>query len=43
MNVLSYSAEECPLCRSGSKPIKPGSRKIWTGKLPFSICRSYSI
>jgi orotate phosphoribosyltransferase len=28
MNVTSYSPEECPLCKSGSKPIKPGSRKL---------------
>ncbi len=28
MNVISYLPEECPLCKSGSKPIKPGSRKI---------------
>jgi orotate phosphoribosyltransferase len=28
MNVVSYSAEECPLCKSGSKPFKPGSRKF---------------
>jgi orotate phosphoribosyltransferase len=24
----TYSAEECPMCRAGSKPIKPGSRQI---------------
>jgi len=28
MNVVSYSPEECPLCKSGSEPIKPGSRKV---------------
>ncbi|NNJ53973.1 MAG: orotate phosphoribosyltransferase [Ignavibacteriaceae bacterium] len=28
MNVASYPPQECPLCNSGSKPIKPGSRKL---------------
>ncbi len=28
MNVISYSAEECPLCKEGTPAVKPGSRKI---------------
>ena len=27
LEVKSYKPEECPLCKGGSKPIKPGSRK----------------
>jgi orotate phosphoribosyltransferase len=27
LSVPAYSAESCPLCQSGSKPVKPGSRK----------------
>jgi len=27
LEVKSYKAEECPLCKDGSKPVKPGSRK----------------
>ena len=27
LEVKSYKPEECPLCKDGSKPIKPGSRK----------------
>ncbi|HNV34327.1 MAG TPA: orotate phosphoribosyltransferase [Bacillota bacterium] len=27
MEVLSWTAEECPLCKEGSFPYKPGSRK----------------
>lgn len=27
MNVPSYDASDCPLCRDGSEPFKPGSRK----------------
>ena len=27
MEVLSWDAAECPLCRGGSEPVKPGSRK----------------
>lgn len=27
LEVKSYKPEECPLCKKGSKPIKPGSRK----------------
>lgn len=27
MEVLSWDAAECPLCRRGSQPVKPGSRK----------------
>ena len=27
LEVKSYKPEECPLCKNGSKPIKPGSRK----------------
>jgi len=26
LNVPTYTAEECPLCKTGSKAIKPGSR-----------------
>lgn len=26
MEVISYEAADCPLCRTGSKPYKPGSR-----------------
>jgi orotate phosphoribosyltransferase len=28
MEVVSYSAEECPLCKEGLPLVKPGSRKI---------------
>jgi len=28
MEVISYSEEECPLCKEGTPAIKPGSRKI---------------
>lgn len=28
MNVVSFTREDCPLCKTGSKPIKPGSRKV---------------
>jgi len=27
LEVKSYKAEECPMCKAGSSPIKPGSRK----------------
>jgi orotate phosphoribosyltransferase len=27
LNVPTYTAETCPLCRQGSQPVKPGSRK----------------
>ena len=27
LEVKSFKPEECPLCKNGSKPIKPGSRK----------------
>lgn len=27
LEVKSYKPEECPLCKNGSKPVKPGSRK----------------
>ncbi|MFH1368540.1 MAG: orotate phosphoribosyltransferase [Elusimicrobiota bacterium] len=27
LEVKSYKAEECPMCKEGSQPIKPGSRK----------------
>ncbi len=27
MEVLSWDAADCPLCRGGSEPVKPGSRK----------------
>jgi orotate phosphoribosyltransferase len=26
MDVVTYKPEECPLCKSGSTPVKPGSR-----------------
>jgi len=26
--VPAYAAEECPMCKAGSKPIKPGSREL---------------
>lgn len=26
MDVVTYKPEECPLCKAGSKPVKPGSR-----------------
>jgi orotate phosphoribosyltransferase len=26
LNVPSYTPEKCPLCKAGSKPVKPGSR-----------------
>jgi orotate phosphoribosyltransferase len=28
MNVVSHLPEVCPFCKTGSKPIKPGSRKV---------------
>lgn len=28
MEVLSYEADNCPLCADGSKPYKPGSRNL---------------
>ena len=28
MKVNSWDADGCPLCKEGSKPVKPGSRKI---------------
>lgn len=28
MKVESWDAAQCPLCKDGSKPVKPGSRKI---------------
>jgi len=27
LDVKSYKAEDCPMCKSGEKPVKPGSRK----------------
>jgi orotate phosphoribosyltransferase len=27
LDVKSYKAEDCPMCKAGSKPVKPGSRK----------------
>lgn len=27
----TYEDDNCPLCKDGSKPIKPGSRKFWQG------------
>ena len=27
LNIPTYSAESCPLCKAGSSPVKPGSRK----------------
>lgn len=27
LEVKSYKAEECPMCKEGSQPVKPGSRK----------------
>jgi len=27
LDVKSYKAEDCPLCKSGTKAVKPGSRK----------------
>lgn len=27
LDVKSYKAEECPMCKAGSVPVKPGSRK----------------
>lgn len=26
--IKTYEKDECPLCKSGSKPVKPGSRKM---------------
>ncbi len=26
LEVVAYKPEECPMCRSGSTPVKPGSR-----------------
>lgn len=28
MEVISYEAQDCPLCKSGSEPYKPGSRNL---------------
>jgi orotate phosphoribosyltransferase len=28
MNILSYQPEDCPLCRTGSTAVKPGSRFV---------------
>ncbi len=28
LNVPSYTAETCPLCKAGGKPVKPGSRGL---------------
>ena len=28
LDLKTYQAEDCPMCKAGSKPIKPGSRKI---------------
>lgn len=28
MEVISYDADECPLCKEGTPAVKPGSRKI---------------
>ena len=28
LQVPSFTAEECPLCKAGSKPVKPGSRGL---------------
>lgn len=28
LSVPSYSSETCPLCKAGSKPVKPGSRGL---------------
>lgn len=28
MEVVSYLSEDCPMCKQGTTPIKPGSRKI---------------
>jgi orotate phosphoribosyltransferase len=28
LEVLSYSPEDCPLCRAGSPVVKPGSRPV---------------
>ncbi len=28
LDVVSYSPEECPLCKQGIELVKPGSRKI---------------
>jgi len=27
-DVVSYTADECPLCQEGSRPVKPGSRGL---------------
>lgn len=27
LDVKSYKAEECPMCKNGGQPVKPGSRK----------------
>jgi orotate phosphoribosyltransferase len=32
LDVKSYSADECPLCKKGVEIIKPGSRKIKAGQ-----------
>ncbi|HED08874.1 MAG TPA: orotate phosphoribosyltransferase [Ignavibacteria bacterium] len=32
MEVISYSKEECPLCKKGIEVVKPGSRKSLDGK-----------
>lgn len=31
LDVKSYAADECPLCKQGIEIVKPGSRKIKTG------------
>lgn len=28
LHIKTYTPEECPLCKSGLKPVKPGSRKF---------------
>ena len=28
LDIPTYAAETCPLCRSGSAPVKPGSRAM---------------
>jgi orotate phosphoribosyltransferase len=31
LKIDSYDASECPLCRSGGVPVKPGSRYARSG------------
>jgi len=31
LEVVSYQPEECPLCKKGLAPVKPGSRKLTPG------------